>query len=55
MPSKSRSQHNLMRMCASRGGRKAAAGSCPPKKVAKEYVAADKRAGKYRAKGTRKR
>ena len=55
MPSKSRSQHNLMRMCASSGGRKAAGGACPPAKVAKEYVSADKKAGKFRSRGSRKR
>lgn len=42
MPSKSKAQRNLMRMCASSGGRAKAQSKCPPKKVAKEYVRADK-------------
>ena len=51
MPSKSASQRNFMRMCASTGGRKAATSKCPPTKVAKEYVAADKRKAHRTRKG----
>jgi hypothetical protein len=43
MPSKSKKQANFMRMCSNDKGRKAASGKCPPKKVAKEYVKADKK------------
>ena len=43
MPSKTPKQKRFMRMCASTEGRKNAKGKCPPKKVAKEYVRADKR------------
>lgn len=50
MPSKSKKQHNLMEMIAHspRGkyGKK-----MPSKKVAKEFVQADKKSGKFRKKG----
>lgn len=42
MPSKTRKQHNFMAMCASSKGRAKAKGKCPPKKVAKEFMKADK-------------
>lgn len=42
MPSKSQSQHNFMGLCSTPKGRAKAKGKCPPAKVAKEYVAADK-------------
>ncbi len=41
MPSKTKKQARFMRMCASREGR--ANKECPPKKVAREFVRADKR------------
>jgi len=42
MPSKSKKQHNFMAMCSDSQGRKKAQGRCPPEKVAREYVKADK-------------
>ena len=42
MPSKTRKQRNFMAMCASSKGRAKAKGKCPPKKVAREFVKADK-------------
>ena len=47
MPSRSRRQHNLMEAFA-HGWRPA--GKAVPQSVAKEFVAADKRAGKYQGK-----
>jgi hypothetical protein len=44
MPSKSKKQHNFMEMCAHNPEK--AKKACPPKKVAKDFVAADKRAKK---------
>lgn len=41
MPSKTKKQANFMKLCANKPGK--ATKKCPPKKVAKEYVAADKR------------
>ena len=46
MPSRSKKQARFMRMCAHDSGRRWARKrgvKCPPKKVAKEYVKADKR------------
>lgn len=43
MPSKTKKQANFMRMCASKNGRAKAKGKCPPVKVAKKYVKADKK------------
>lgn len=40
MPSKSKAQHNLMAGCAH--GWSPSKGKCPPRKVAKEFVQADK-------------
>jgi len=45
MPSKSAKQHNFMAMCSNSMGRQNKRMSdkpCPPMKVAKEYVQADK-------------
>lgn len=50
MPSKSRAQRNLMRMCSNPKGRAKAQGKCPPQGVAKEYVRAD-RAKAHKRKG----
>lgn len=44
MPSKSKKQHNFMAMCANNP--KSATKKCPPKSVAKEYIAADKKKSK---------
>ena len=38
MPSKSKAQHNFMAMCSN----KQITNVCPPVKVAKEFIAADK-------------
>ena len=49
MPSKSRKQARFMRMCAHASGRRWARDKgvrCPPLKVAKKYVRADKRRGR---------
>jgi hypothetical protein len=43
MPSKTRKQARFMRMCASDKGRKKATKKCPHKKIAREFVKADKR------------
>lgn len=42
MPSKTKKQHNLMAMCSTTKGRKKAKVKCPPKTVAREFVAHDK-------------
>jgi hypothetical protein len=49
MPSKSKDQERFMRMCAHESGRKWAKEhgvKCAPRKVAKEFVRADKKKGK---------
>jgi hypothetical protein len=46
MPSKTKAQHNLMAACSNPKGRQWAKDKdveCPPQKVAKEFVTADKR------------
>lgn len=43
MPSKSPKQRRFMRACASDRGRKRMRGKCPSKKVAREFVRADRR------------
>ncbi len=44
MPAVSKKQQRFMQMCLHNPGK--ARGQCPPKKVAKEFAAADKRARK---------
>jgi len=47
MPSVSQKQANFMRMCMSSAGRKKAKKKCPPKKVARHYVQADRRLNRW--------
>jgi len=46
MPSKTPKQARFMALCASGKGRAKAKGQCPPKKVAREFVKADRRSKK---------
>lgn len=51
MPSVSKKQAGLMRLCSSTAGRKNAKGKCPSKKVARDFRAADVKQG-YRSMGS---
>ena len=51
MPSKSEKQHHLM-LAAAHGWKKSGGGG-PSKKVAQEFLAADKQAGKFQGKKQR--
>lgn len=42
MPSTTKKQHNLMAACSTDKGRSKMRGKCPPKKVAEEFMHADK-------------
>lgn len=42
MPSETKKQHGFMALCSTRVGRAKARKKCPPMKVAKEFLHADK-------------